>query len=170
MYLNVKNKAVSITGSSKVLDDKNNIVYIVKGGYWSSQISKSRKKRIYDSNKKLYYIVKSKLIHKLGKRAAIIFDSNKNKIATIQQTDFFKFGYEVEGMKEKITIDETGVRLGNKRIGSISFGSAKMTFNDSYTVEVNNKEDAPLLVALTIAIDNMHDADREQTRQHTIGR
>ena len=36
----------------------------------------------------------------------------------------------------------------------------KMTFDDAYTLEVDDPEDAPFLVAMMIAIDNIYDQQR----------
>lgn len=164
MKLILKNKFGSISGASKVLDEKGEQAYIIKGSFASNTFSKKYKKVIMSMDKKKLFIVCNKRLHGLH-RAAFIYDGNKKEIAIVKQAKLLDFSFDVEGASEKITIDRSGVTLGSKRIGSIMPGGEKMSLMDSYTIEVDDQDDAAFLVALTIAIDNMHDASNRSAKR-----
>ena len=69
------------------------------------------------------------------------------------------------GATEPITVEGTGwnldIKLGNKIIGKIE-PSKEINFNNTYVFEAKDKEDVPFLVAMLIAIDNIHDAHRNR--------
>lgn len=177
MELLIKNKLAS--SSSKVLNEKGEQVYIVKGSFASNTFSKKHKKKIMTMDKKLLYVVADKRIHGPLKRTCIVYDANKKEIARVSQNGAFKCGYQIEGVTEKMEVvgaftshEGASIMLGGKKIGSIINGNLKETKNkkaimtvgitDKYRVVFKDEEDGPFLVALVIAIDNMHDADRRR--------
>ena len=85
------------------------------------------------------------------------------KLATVQNSHFIKNGYEVTGATEEIKVEgkfwNLDIMLGDKKIGHIG-RPEKITLDDAYTLEVDDPEDAPFLVAMMIAIDNIHDQRR----------
>ncbi|MCQ2793866.1 MAG: hypothetical protein MJ207_00620 [Bacilli bacterium] len=189
MELLVKNKLFSITGASRVFNEKKEQVYIVKGSWASNTFSKKYKKTIMDMNKKVYYKVCNKRIHGL-KRSCFIYDANDKEVAHVKVGKLLTFGmdYEVEGVTEPLTIkgviySDAGaqIKLGNKVIGSIvpanlkrvaggAMVSTGISVSTQFKVIFEDPADAPFLVALVIAIDNIHDAETRAMRNHTVNR
>ena len=81
MIVIVRNKVFSLTGSSTVKDEAGKDVYRVKGKL--RLFSPTRKKKIYDMDKKLLYVVRNKWFNCFLHRA-FIFDGHKNKICTLK--------------------------------------------------------------------------------------
>lgn len=178
MELLIKNKFFSLTGASKVLNEKNEEVYKVKGSWGSNTFTKKYAKRIMTMDKKLIYKVCNKRIHGPLKGVCIIYDANKKEIARISENGAFKCGYQIQGATEKMEIngvfigDGASIMLGGKKIGKILSGNFKTTksgkaiigmgITDKFKLTVNDPEDAPFLVAIVIAIDNIRDAYRRK--------
>ena len=189
MELLVKNKLGSITGASKVLNEKDEQVYLVKGSFASNVFTKKHRKKIMTMDKKLIYSVCDKRLHGLLTRACIIYDANNKEIARVKQNGAFKCGYEVEGVDQKMEIigafidrDGAQIKYGSEIIGHIISGNLKKStdkvimtagITDKYRIIFKDQEDAPLLVAIVIAIDNMHDAEKRRAANNyhstTIG-
>lgn len=158
----IKNTFMSLGGNSKVTTEDGQLAYKVKGKLFSNLISKTYKKVIKDANGKKLFVVRNKFWHKPFYKSALIFQNGK-KLATVQNSHFIKNGYEVTGATEEIKIEgkfwNLDIMLGDKKIGHIA-PPEKMTLDDAYTLEVEDPEDAPFLVAMMIAIDNIHDQQR----------
>lgn len=175
MELLVKNKFASLTGASKVLNEKGEQVYKVKGSWGSNTFSKKYKKRIMTMDKKILYVVCNKRLHGL-KRSAIIYDANKKEIARVTQNGAFKCGYEIEGVDKKMEIvghfmfgDGAQIMYGGEKIGTIISGNVKKStanstvivgITDKFKVTFKDEEDGPFMVAIVIAIDNITDAQQ----------
>lgn len=180
MELLVKNNL--FTSGSKVLNEKNEKVYKVKGNWGSNTFTKKYAKKIMTMDKKLLYKVCNKRIHGLLKRSAIIYDANKKEIARVSENGAFKCGYQIEGTTEKMEIvgmflgEGASIMLGGKKIGKIALGNYKSKskslangkintysvvatgITDKFKLICDDPEDAPFLVAVIIAIDNIRDA------------
>lgn len=156
MKLYVKNKFGSIGGSSKVLDENNEPVYKVKGKIFSI----TRKKRICDLDGNVLYRVRNKYWHFFLK-SAFIYDADGEKIVTVKRKLRFKNDYSVQGTQDEIKIDGTIFGWNFKVIknGEI-IGTIKRNFTvfvDAFELDVDNPDDAPFMIALVIAIDNITD-------------
>lgn len=174
MELLIKNNL--LTSGSKVLNEKEEQVYLVKGSFGSNTFTKKYAKSIMTMDKKLLYKVCNKRIHGPLKRACIIYDANKKEVARIMENGAFKCGYQVEGATEKMEIVGTfigegaSIMLGGKKIGKILSGNFKATksgkafvgmgITDKFKLVFNDPEDGPFLIAIVIAIDNIRDAYR----------
>ena len=158
----IKNTFMSPRGNPKVPTADGQLAYKVKGKLFSNLISKTYKKVIKDANGKKLFVVRNKFWHKPFYKSALIFQNGK-KLATVQNSHFIKNGYEVTGATEEIKVEgkfwNLDIMLGDKKIGHIS-PPEKMTLDDAYTLEVDDPEDAPFLVAMMIAIDNIYDQQR----------
>ena len=158
----IKNTFMSLRGNSKVTTEDGQLAYKVKGKLFSNLISKTYKKVIKDANGKKLFVVRNKFWHKPFYKSALIFQNGK-KLATVQNSHFIKNGYEVTGATEEIKVEgkfwNLDIMLGDKKIGHIA-PPEKMTLDDAYTLEVDDPEDAPFLVAMMIAIDNIYDQQR----------
>ena len=163
MKYTVKNKAISLNGGSIVYNEKDEIVFKVSGNFIKN-IFWLHTKKIKDKDGKKLFVVRNKFWHKPFFRSAIIY-ANGKKIATVTNSHLIKNGYEVIGATEPITVEGTGwnldIKLGNKIIGKIE-PSKEINFNNTYVFEAKDKEDVPFLVAMLIAIDNIHDAHRNR--------
>lgn len=162
MKLVIKNK-FGLTGSSSVKDENGNDVFFVKGSL-GGKISQTFKKTVCDLNKKPLFIVKNKIISHVY--SADILDKNKELVLKIKQKLLNFSSFEVEGTKENMTITRSSkpdtiweIKLGSKLVGRTIRG--KMSILDSFTLEVIDKDDAALLVAIIIAIDNINDKKRK---------
>ena len=153
----IKNTFMSLRGNSKVTTENGQLAYKVKGKLFSNLISKTYKKVIKDAK-----VVRNKFWHKPFYKSALIFQNGK-KLATVQNSHFIKNGYEVTGAIEEIKVEgkfwNLDIMLGGKKIGHIGCPE-KMTLDDAYTLEVDDPEDAPFLVAMMSAIDNIYDQQR----------
>ena len=163
MKYTVKNKAISLNGGSIVYNEKHEIVFKVSGNFIKN-IFGLHTKKIKDKDGKKLFVVRNKFWHKPFFRSAIIY-ANGKKIATVTNSHLIKNGYEVIGATEPITVEGTGwnldIKLGNKIIGKIE-PSKEINFNNTYVFESKDQEDVPFLVAMLIAIDNIHDAHRNR--------
>ena len=163
MKYTVKNKAISLNGGSIVYNEKHEIVFKVSGNFIKN-IFGLHTKKIKDKDGKKLFVVRNKFWHKPFFRSAIIY-ANGKKIATVTNSHLIKNGYEVIGATEPITVEGTGwnldIKLGNKIIGKIE-PSKEINFNNTYVFEAKDQEDVRFLVAMLIAIDNIHDAHRNR--------
>ncbi len=165
MKLTIKNKVMSLRGSSTVTDEQGNDVCKVAGKF----ISLTNKKRIYDNEGNLKYVVKDKFWHFINHKTFVI-DDEKNKVAVVIQKPFsFKQPYEIQSMEDDLQfVGDDKWRFPNvyfdveengKKIGHIQKDVNFLT--DAYYVEVEDEKQVYLLVALVIAIDNVIDKARK---------
>ncbi len=157
MKVFIQNKFFSLGGSSTVKDENEKDVFRVKGKLFSP----TKKKKIYDMNGNLLYVVRNKFFnffHWFTDKAFII--QNKEKIATV------KFGlnnagsYIVENYKDEIHTEgkffstHTNILRNGEIMATIDRN--KVTFTDYFALDAN-EEDIPFLIAFIIAIDNIKD-------------
>ncbi len=160
MKVYVKNKIVSLRGSSLVLDENKNPVYKVVGKLFSIR----HKKRIYDMQKNLLFVVRNKFWRFLYPSSFVLSPDNE-KICRVKRKVNLKHNYIVEGYKDEISIDgsfwglEMRINRNGQQIGTLR---RNITFiADSFELE-GEESDIPFLVALVIAIDNMNDRTRRR--------
>ncbi|MCM1043801.1 MAG: LURP-one-related family protein [Corallococcus sp.] len=155
MKLQIKNKFTSLRGSSVVKDENQNDICQVKGKFFSI----TKKKKILDANGNLQYIVRNKWFNFLL-HSAYIYDANKNKVAKVKRKLSMKQNYIVEGYQDEIRVDGTFIGYSMEVYkDEILIGSIKRQINlvDSFILDVAEDKDAPFLIALVIAIDNIQD-------------
>lgn len=164
MQLLVKNKFFTLGGSSYVEDDQKNRVFKVKGKIFSP----THKKKIYDMDGNLCYVVRDKF-WKFLKTSTFIYDAEGNKIAQLSNHDWdFKNKFVLTGGADDITISgnlfqfpnlKLQVTKNDKMIGEII--KEFNVFKDTYRVNVEDTEEAAFMVALVISIDNIFDNRRK---------
>ena len=161
MKIIVKNKYVSWGGSSKVEDEAGNALYRVKGKVFSW----TKKKRLLDLNGNLLYRIRNKwptfLMH-----SALICDVDGNKLCKVRQRLSFSRLYSVEDCSDDIQIDGVplsgmNVTRNGEYIGTIT--RKFWSLRDYFVLDIPNGQDPTFMIALTIAIDNIHDKSRGQT-------
>lgn len=158
MKVYIKNKIISIGGSSQVLDENKNPVYRVSGKIFSI----THKKKIYDVDKNLLYVVKNKF-WKFIFPSVFVLTADGEKICRVKKKINLTNNYVVEGYKDEITIDGSfwGIEMKIMRNGT-QIGTLRRNITviaDSFELEGDAK-DIPFLVALVIAIDNLQDKIR----------
>ncbi len=156
MKLAIKNKWLSISGSSTVQDLDGNDVLMVEGSVFSF----ARKKKLMTMAKEPLYVVQNKLFSFLG-RTARVYGSNGELVATVQRKLLsLKDKYFVESDLGKIEI--TGNILGfdyhilvdEREVGHIE---RKISLRDSFVLDIDDSFDYRFFVALVLAIDNVTD-------------
>ena len=157
MKLTIKNKVVTLGGSSFVKNEAGENVYAVKGRI----ISPMRRKFIKDMDGKTLYQVRNKWFTILFPKAYIL-DAEGNKIAKVRNDGIL--GFRLEGFKDEITVSR-GVTFtreifkNGKKIGETKRNIDVL--RDSFTLEIDDGEDIPFFVALVIAIDNIRDNSKD---------
>ncbi len=156
MQVFIKNKLVSLGGSSKVFDANRQPIYNIKG----SVFSWTRKKRIYDMQGNLLFKVRNKFfnwfVHKV-----YVYDAAGKKIAVVKDKFINPYQeYFVDGLGCDIRTEgkfwslSTTIYKDNVVIGRIDRQFTLIA--DSFCLEAD-EQDIPFLIALVIAIDNICD-------------
>lgn len=156
MKVYIKNRVFSLGQGSSVVDENKNALFDVKG----RAISITRKKFLYDANGQLLYSIRNKWIN-LFVHKAYIYDASGSKIATVKDKWFnVNQEYFVLGYKDEIKIQGKFFGLTSQilRNGNV-IGTVRrqITFiADAFELEADER-DIPFLIALVVALDNIHD-------------
>lgn len=156
MKVFIKNKLISLGGSSEVLDEEQNLIFEVKG----KVVSPTRKKLMYDKDGKLLFTIRNRFWNMFYDKV-FVFDAEGNKLATIKKGKL-SFGrkYQITDCVDSMEIQgrffhRTSQILRNGQVvGTIT--NEFLTIKDSFCLEAEEK-DIPFLTALVIAFDNMTD-------------
>lgn len=161
MELIIRNKWISLAGSSYVRDMNENDIYQVKGKFWTF----TKKKFIKDLDDNLLYMVRNKFWTLFVKKA-FVYDSKGEIVAKIRRKFFSLHDhYDVESKYGKITLRgnilgfDYHISLNDVEIGHIS---RKVSLRDSFVLSINDEVDIPFFVALVIAIDNITDENNQE--------
>lgn len=156
MELFIKNKWVSLGGSSVVQDASGNDVMKVKGKVFSL----TQKKFVTDLNDNVKYIVRNKF-WRLFTYQAYVLDPQENVKATLRRKIFSLHdryfvtsdlgNLEIVG---NILQFDYRILLDGKEIGHVA---RKISLRDSFVLTVDDRYDKMFMVALVIAIDNITD-------------
>lgn len=164
MELIIKNKWVSLGGSSTVQDADGNDVLQVKGKVFSF----TRKKYVNDLNGNTLYVVRNKF-WRLFQRKAFVEDAQGNILATIRRKIFsMSDHYFIESsslgnleIKGNILQYNYNINLNGESVGHIA---RKISLRDSFVLTIDDKQDYVKFVALVIAIDNITDKKDRDSR------
>ena len=159
----VKNKIITLGGSSVVTDESGAEVMKIKGRIFTF----TRKKFVLGPDGKKLYTVRSKFWHFIH-NSAFIYDANGTKIAKLSNNKFdFKHKFVLTGYGSDIVISGNLFQFPDIKMEITENGAHKgwliKNFNfvrDAYTVEVDDKTDLAFMVALVIAVDNIFDEKR----------
>ncbi len=156
MELQIKNKWISIGGSSVVQDLDGNDVLKVKGKI----LTITAKKFVTTLDDEVKYVVRRKFF-RLFRRRAIVEDTNKNPIAKISRKVLSLHDrYFVESSLGQMEIIGNifqfnyKIILNGKEVGHIA---RKISLRDSFVLTIEDGFDYMLFVALVIAIDIITD-------------
>ena len=160
MQLAIRNKWISLRGSSVVKDLNEKDVLKVRGKFWTI----TRKKFVMTLNDELKYMVRNKFWRLFAYRA-FIYDANNNRVATIRRKIFsfhdryfIKSEYGDFEIMGNILLFNYRVLKDGKEIGHVA---RKISLRDSYVLTIDDSEDYYFFVALVIAIDNISDQRRQ---------
>jgi len=162
MELAIRNKWISIGGSSVVQDTDGNDVLKVKGKFFTF----TRKKFVTDLDGNVKYVVRNKF-WRLFTYRGFVFDANGEKKAELRRKIFsFHDRYfvktdlgDMEIMGNFLQFNYR-ITLNGKEIGHVA---RKISLRDSFVLTVDDEYDYMFIVALVIAIDNITDR-RDQDR------
>lgn len=156
MELAIRNKWISIGGSSVVRDLNEKDVLKVKGKFWTF----TSKKFVQDLEGNTLFTVRNKF-WRLFQRKAFIYDDKGEKIITVRRKIFslhdHYFVYSDLGdlqIRGNILQFNYQITLDGKEIGHIS---RKVSLRDSFVLTIDDNFDYRLFVALVIAIDIITD-------------
>lgn len=156
MELQIKNKWISIGGSSVVQDLNGNDVLKVKGKVFTF----TAKKFVTTLDDEVKFVVRRKFF-RLFRRKAIVEDINKNPIAKISRKVLSLHDrYFVESSLGQMEIIGNifqfnyKIILNGKEVGHIA---RKISLRDSFVLTIEDGFDYMLFVALVIAIDIITD-------------
>ena len=163
MELCIRNKWISLRGSSEIKDVDGNNKFKVRGKFWTF----TRKKFINDLDDKNLYIVRNKFwtffVHK-----AFVINPDNTIAATIRRKFFsvhYRYFIDCKYGKVEITGNILGfnyhILLDGKEIGHVA---RRISLRDSFVLTIDdNVEDIPFFLALVIAIDNITDQRRAES-------
>ena len=165
MELLIRNKWITIGGSSEVKDVNGNDVFQVKGKIFSF----TRKKFLNDLNGNTKYIIRNKF-WRLFTYRAFITDPDDNIKAELRRKIFSLHDrYFVESDLGNLEIIGNilqfnyRILLDGREIGHVA---RKISLRDSFVLTVEDGFDPAFMVALVIAIDNI--TDRKNTNDAAV--
>ena len=161
MDLQIRNKWISLRGSSVVKDLDEKDVMKVQGKFWTV----TAKKFIQTMDGETKFMVRNKF-WKLFIHRAFIYDDKGERVAKIRRKfwslhdRFFidsKFGnIEIQG---NILCFDYHIYLDGKEIGHIA---RRISLRDSFVLHLEDDVDPYFYLALVIAIDNITDRRRQE--------
>ena len=156
MELLIRNKWISLGGSSEVKDTNGNDVFVVKGKIFSF----TRKKFLNDLDGNTKYVIRNKF-WRLFTYRAFVLDSQENVKAELRRKIFSLHDrYFVTSDLGNIEIVGNifqfnyRILLDGREIGHVA---RKVSLRDSFVLTAEDGFDTAFLVALVIAIDNITD-------------
>lgn len=154
MKLYIKQKLISLGDKYDIFDENDNVVYNVT----SQLISVRQRKFLRDINGNLLYVIKRKLIDILPKY--IIEDGNEQEVAILQKKFSLRTSFNISGTSKKYEIrgDFMAWHWDLIEDGEVMATISKKIIHlaDSYYLDIKDDEDAALVVAFVIAIDNLY--------------
>lgn len=156
MKVFIKNKLISIGGSSEVYNENQEVIYNVKGKVFSP----TKKKLMYDSNGNLLYVIRNKYWTFIYD-SVFVYDANGNKVATIKKGKWsikpvYKIIDSVDSLEIKGKFFSRHAQILRNEQVVANMSKEFTIINDAFTLEAEEK-DIPFFTALVIAFDNFRD-------------
>ena len=157
----IKNKLVSLGGSSTVRDEAGNDLFLVKGRVFSF----TRHKSICDLEGNPLYRVRNKFFH-IFLPKVFLMDKDGNILVTIKKRSLFSFRQNfdficAEGSNLNISLEGDFIgRHYDILENGIPVAHVRRNFNlvkDSFWLETDFDEKAALYISIVIAVDNYYD-------------
>ena len=160
MDLMIRNKWISLRGSSVIRDENENDVMKVKGKFFTV----TRKKFVQTLEGETKFIVRNKFWRLFAYRAYVM-TPDKHKVARIRRKIFsFHDRYFIQSdlgeleIKGNILLHDYHIYLNGEEVGHIA---RKISLRDSYVLHLEEGIDPEFYLALVIAIDNITDQRRQ---------
>jgi len=156
MKYQIKQKILSFGDDFNILDEYGNKRYYVKGKVFAL----GDKLRIYDENGKERVYIEQKLFRFLPEYS--IYMDNQYVAKVKKEFTFFRPKFDIDSNQGKYSIegDFFGYDFRIKKDGRVVAFVSKSFFSirDTYGVEIDDKENQALIIALVIIIDQvLHD-------------
>ena len=156
MKVYIKNKLISLGGSSEVLNEQNQTIFKVKGKIFSP----TKQKKMYDMEGNLLYVIRNKFWKFIANKV-FVFDAEKTLVATIKKGKWsYNSDFEIEDTPDEMKIDgkffsrKSKILKNEETVATIN---REITFiKDAFCLEADEK-DIPFFTALVVAFDNMKD-------------
>lgn len=157
MEIAIRNKWVSLGGSSVVKDLKGNDLLKVEGRIFTF----TRKKFVRTLDDQLLFIVRNKFWRIFTRKAFVL--NPKNEVVAIVRRKIFSLHdrYFIEDtnygnleIRGNILRFDYGIYLNGKEIGHVA---RKISLRDSFVLTLDDDQDYKFFVSLVIAIDNITD-------------
>ena len=160
MKVYIRNKLITIGGSSEVLNENKEPIYKIKGKW----ISPNKKKLMYDMQGNLLYTIRNRFFNWLHNKV-FVYDANGDKVATIVKNKWsINRNYRIEDTIDEMSIEGKFIGLTSKILKNgeeIGVITRQITFmEDAFSLEAE-PQDIQFLIALVIAFDNIIDKRRE---------
>ena len=161
MRLVIKNKWISLRGSSFVKDEKGNDVMKVQGKFWTF----TKKKFIKDLDGNICYIVRNKFWYLFHRQAFVFEPDGKTELAHLSKKIFTLHDHYNITTRDHGEVVVRGNILGydyhifenGKEIGHVS---RMISLRDSFVLDIEEGADWKFYCAIVIAIDNIVDKQR----------
>jgi len=156
MKVYIKNKLISLGGSSEVLDENEEMIFRVKGKIFTF----TKKKKMYDKEGELLYTIRNRYWNMFSTKV-FVKDANGVRVATIKKGKWsFNLDYQIEDTDDEMSIDgkffsrHSRIMKNGQPVATIS--REFTLINDAFSLEADEK-DIPFYTALVIAFDNLGD-------------
>ena len=163
MRLYIKNKLVTLGGSSVVVDEQDRTVFEIEGKVFSPLRKKVVWMRAVDGRVRSYY-VRNKFWHFIQK-SSLVYHVGGEKMGQMKDKFFGNcefvgnYGYSAQGnILKGVKVYKDGELLG---VFSREYNSALLLALDTYVLDVYDNNYASFLVALVIAYDNIWDDKKD---------
>ena len=160
----IRNKWLTLRGGSYVKDINEKDVRKVVGKFFTF----TRKKRIYDMEGNLKYVVRNKFWKLFAHRAYVISpDGHKvakirRKIFSLHDRYFIKSDLGEIEIKGNILGYNYHIWLNGVEVAHIA---RKISLRDSFVLSINDGLDYDFFIALVIAVDNITDEIQDDNRR-----
>ena len=164
----LKNKIFSIGDGSTVRDESGRDLFFVKGKVFTF----TKKKYVRDLNKNVLYVVRNKFFHLLLPKV-FLCDASGEKLMMIKKEKLFAFrqNFEIVPLKEgqpKLSVNgDIIARHFDILEDGVPVAHVRKNFNlikDSFWIDTDKTDMAPLIIAFVVAIDNYYDKVKDQNR------
>ena len=161
MKVFVKNKLISLGGSSEVLNEDKEPIFKVKGKIFTF----TKKKKMYDMEGKLLYTIRNKYWNMFSTKV-FVKNAEGERVATIKKGKWsFNVNFEILDTEDEMSIEgeffglNSRIMKNGKPVATIS--REFTILKDAYSLEAEEK-DIPFYTALVIAFDNLKDRRQKE--------
>ena len=168
MQLKIRNKWITLGGSSYITDMEDNKKYMVKGKIFTF----TAKKFFYDMEGNLLYIIRNKF-WRLFTRRALVYDKDNQLVCRVSKKFLsVRSKFTVDMYKDELVIDgnildfDFSITKNGKEIGHLS---RKISLRDSFVLDIWDETDATFVCALVIAMDNILDRRNNDLSNSSFG-